>query len=288
MSTQMPVVSKTTLDQYFKEINRYPLLSRNDEFELARRMKEEGDQECARRLITANLRFVVKTAFQYRKYQMNMVDLIQEGNLGLMTAVQKFDPYRGYRLISYAVWWIKAYIQNFILRSWSLVKIGTTGQQRKMLFGKRRNPNEFEDETEELTVLPAIASHSATELMQLNTRTARRDFSLDSSLDETARVAYVDLLRADEELQDDCLGREEAREIVRRRIEETVEDLSDRERYILENRILTDEPMTLQAIGDRFNVTRERTRQVESGLKKKLAKIIEEFEEGCPEVSTIV
>lgn len=287
MSKTSLTVARSSLDQYCKEINRYPLLTRSEEFELACRMRDEGDPEAAQRLITANLRFVVKTAFEYRRYQIKMIDLIQEGNLGLITAVQKFDPYRGFRLISYAVWWIKAYIQNFILRSWSLVKIGTTGEQRRMLFGKRKTSAEFEAETEEVAVLPALASHDATELMQLATRTARRDFSLDSGLDDTARVAYVDLIRDGSSLQDEGLGREETREIVRMHLEDVVGTLTDRERYVLEHRSLTDEPMTLQEIGRKFNVTRERIRQIETGLKRKLAVVMPEFDRSSEEVITI-
>ena len=284
MATSKMALTRTSLDQYFKDINRFPLLTRSAEFELARKLKDEGDVDAARDLITANLRFVAKVAFEYRKYQMNMVDLIQEGNIGLMVAVQKFDPHRGYRLISYAVWWIKAYIQNFILRSWSLVKLGTTGQQRKMLFGSRSAATKLEDEVEEVTVLPALATYATNELMQLDTRIARRDFSLDSSLDDTARVAYVDMLRAGDDLQEEDVGREETRRVVRQRLAEIRGTLSDRERYILEHRMLTDEPMTLQEIGARYGITRERTRQIETGLKKKLAAVMPEFSRGCAEV----
>ena len=287
MGTAKLTVARSTLDQYFLEINRFPLLSRKEEYELAKTLKDVGDVASAQKLITANLRFVVKIAFEYRKYQISMVDLIQEGNIGLMTAVQKFDPYRGYRLISYAVWWIKAYIQNFILRSWSLVKLGTTGQQRRMLFGSRRTAEDLESVQEEVSVLPAIASHGASELMQLDTHIARRDFSLDSALDEGARVAYLDLLRSDEEQPDEAVGRNETRRIVRGRLSEAVGALNARERFILDNRILTDEPVTLQEIGDKFHITRERTRQVEAGLKRKIAKHFPEFDASSEEVTSL-
>lgn len=287
MATRKMALTRTSLDQYFKDINRFPLLTRAAEFELARRLKDEGDVDAARDLTTANLRFVAKVAFEYRKYQINMIDLIQEGNIGLMVAVQKFDPHRGYRLISYAVWWIKAYIQNFILRSWSLVKLGTTGQQRKMLFGSKSAATKLEDELEEVTVLPALATCATNELMQLDTRIARRDFSLDSSLDDTARVAYVDMLRCGDDLQEEDVSREEARQVVRQRLGEVRGSLTDRERYILDHRMLTDEPVTLQEIGARYGITRERTRQIETGLKKKLAAVMPEFSEGCAEVVTL-
>jgi RNA polymerase sigma-32 factor len=287
MATAKLLQTRSSLDQYFAEINRYPLLSRADEFELARRLKEEDDAGAAQGLVTANLRFVVKIAFEYRKYQVNMVDLIQEGNLGLMTAVRKFDPYRGYRLISYAVWWIKAYIQNFILRTWSLVKLGTTGEQRRMLFGSRKTEDSGELLDEEVSVMPAIASRSSGELMQLDTHIARRDFSLDTALDDSSRVSYVDLLRGTEELQDEAMGRAETSAIVREHLREVAPTLNERERYILENRTLSDEPMTLAEIGEHFRVTRERTRQIESNLKRKLARFISEFDASSAEVAEV-
>lgn len=276
MANSKQVSTKTVLDQYFIEINRVPLLSRSEEQELARRLKDDNDPEAGRKLVLANLRFVVKVAFEYRKYQISMLDLIQEGNLGLMTAVQRFDPYRGYRLISYAVWWIKAYIQGFILRTWSLVKLGTTAQQRRMLFGNHRDEDGHDEET--VSVLPAIASRSSGELLELDTRIARRDFSLDASLDETARVSYLDMLRDGDEGQEEALARGETRFIVQEHLDRIESQLNERELFILEHRTLSDEPMTLQDIGTHFRVTRERTRQIEAALMRKLARAMPELE----------
>jgi RNA polymerase sigma-32 factor len=288
VATPKLTLTNATLDQYFKDINRYKLLTREQEFELAVRLRENNDTGAAKDLVTANLRFVVKVAFEYRKYQMNMVDLIQEGNVGLMTAVQKFDPYRGFRLISYAVWWIKAYIQNFILRTWSMVKLGTTAEQRKMLFGARKGVTEPEDEGEAVSVAPAIASRSTSDLMGLSAKVAHRDFSLDTTLDETARVAYVDMLNGGEDIQDDSLGREEVRTIVRQRIDKVSRTLNERERTILRQRLLADEPLTLQEIGAKFGITRERTRQIESALKKKIAALMPEFAGDSAEVQSVL
>ncbi|GMV42111.1 MAG: DNA-directed RNA polymerase sigma-70 factor [Myxococcales bacterium] len=276
MANSKQVTTKTVLDQYFIEINRVPLLSRSEEQELARRLKDDNDPEAGRKLVLANLRFVVKVAFEYRKYQISMLDLIQEGNLGLMTAVQRFDPYRGYRLISYAVWWIKAYIQGFILRTWSLVKLGTTAQQRRMLFGNHRDEDGRDEET--VSVLPAIASRSSGELLELDTHIARRDFSLDASLDETARVSYLDMLRDGDEGQEEALARGETRTIVQEHLDRIESQLNERELFILEHRTLSDEPMTLQDIGTHFHVTRERTRQIEAALMRKLARAMPELE----------
>ena len=139
-------ILRDTLEQYLAEVNRYPLLSREQEYKLAKRYQETGDPEAARALVTANLRFVVKIAYQFKHYDIKLTDLVQEGNIGLMKAVAKFRPDRGYRLISYAVWWIKAYIQNYIINSWSLVKVGPVAQQRRVLFGRRGLPSPEEME----------------------------------------------------------------------------------------------------------------------------------------------
>lgn len=280
MAVNKQVSARTALDQYFVEINRVPLLTRSEEQELAKRLKDDNDPEAAQKLVLANLRFVVKVAFEYRKYQISMIDLIQEGNLGLMTAVQRFDPYRGYRLISYAVWWIKAYIQGYILRTWSLVKLGTTAQQRRMLFGSHREDDARDEDT--VSVLPAIASRSTGELLELDTHIARRDFSLDASLDDTARVSYLDMLRDGSELQDDEISRAETRCLVQDHLDRIESELNVRELFILEHRTLSDEPMTLQDIGSHFHVTRERTRQIEAALMRKLARAMPELQDQLP------
>ena len=265
----------TVLDRYFTQISRVPLLTRGEEQELAAELRSERHAEVARKLVSANLRFVAKVAFEYRKYQLNLLDLIQEGNLGLMVAVERFDPQRGYRLISYAVWWIKAYIQGFIVRTWSMVKLGTTAQQRRMLFGKHQDDDSKEDET--INVLPTIASHSTGELLELDTRIARRDFSLDASLDDTARVSYLDMLRDGNVAQDVEFARAETRSVVRKHLDRVAPELNERELYILEHRTLTDEPMTLRTIGTHFHLSRERARQIESALMTKLARAMPEF-----------
>ncbi|GMV42587.1 MAG: RNA polymerase sigma factor RpoD [Myxococcales bacterium] len=281
--SSLPVL-RSSLDQYLIEINRFPLLSREEEQEYARRLVEEGDMDAARKLVTSNLRFVVKVAFEYRNYEVKLIDLIQEGNIGLMKAVSKFNPDRGYRLISYAVWWIKAYMQNYIIKNWSMVKIGSNADHRRMLFGTRQGPRGPEDEHEETYILPAMATHDAGQLMLLDAKVARRDFSLDSAMDEDGRTSYGDMLRSGEMGADESIGRAEARAIVSDRLKEVVGHLNDRERFILEKRILADEPLTLQEIGERYGVTRERVRQLENSLKKKLARSLTEFDEESAEV----
>ena len=282
-NSALPVL-RSSLDQYLVEINRFPLLSREEEQELAKRLVDHGDVDAARKLVTSNLRFVVKVAFEFRNYDVKIVDLIQEGNIGLMKAVSKFNPDRGYRLISYAVWWIKAYMQNYIIKNWSMVKIGSTAEHRRMLFGARQGPQGPEDEAEETYILPAMATHDAGQLMLLEAKSARRDFSLDATMDEDGRTSYGDMLRSGEVQADESIGREEAREIVRERLQDIIGTLNDRERYILERRILADDPLTLQDIGEHFGVTRERVRQLENSLKKKLARSITEFDADSAEV----
>ncbi len=261
------------LDQYLREVSRYPVLSREEEAELARRWRDHGDVEAARKLVTANLRFVVKIAYEYRRYNVRLIDLIQEGNIGLMKAVRKFNPDRGYRLISYAVWWIRAYMQNYIIRNWSMVKVGTTTRQRRMLFGSREAREEARrEEQEEVFLIPAesIGPGRAADLARGSAETARRDFSLDVALDEDGRMRWGDLVADPAKNPEEALAEEETRQLVRDRLEAIVDTLNERERFILENRLIADEPMTLQQIGNHFGVTRERARQLEANLRRKL------------------
>jgi RNA polymerase sigma-32 factor len=274
----------TSLDQYMAEVNRFDLLSREEELELAKRYQSTQDLQSAQSLVTANLRFVVKVAYEYKNYNIKLVDLIQEGNIGLMKAVRRFNPDRGYRLISYAVWWIKAYIQNYIIKSWSMVKIGSTARHRKMLFGKR-DPHAPQDDEQETFLMPTFSSMNSGELKNLSTDVARRDFSLDMQLDGNANTSYVDILESDHHDAEFEMGRQETREIVDAKLQEAVEQLNERELYILHERLLSDEPSTLQAIGNEFGVSRERARQLEANLKKKLAQTLsQEFSSESIEV----
>jgi len=191
-------VAAGSLELYLTQINQFPLLSPEEEFDLALRFRESKDIDAAHELITSNLRFVVKVALEYRPYGVRLLDIIQEGNIGLMMAVKKFDPYRGYRLISYAIWWIRAYIQNFIIKTWSLVKIGTTQTQKKLFYslGKTkkllRSENDGEDNnTQVLAKALDVKDHDIIEMEQ---RLSLRDFSLDSALDDSCQTTHLDLL----------------------------------------------------------------------------------------------
>jgi RNA polymerase sigma-32 factor len=260
------------LKTYLAEIERYPVLNREEENRLALRYRDRGDDEAVNSLITSNLRFVIKVALGYRNYGVKIMDLVQEGNIGLMKAVEKFDPDKGYRLISYAVWWIKAYIQNHIIRSWSMVKMGTTQAQRKLFYriGDLPEATDVESHQDDVSRLADRINVTADEVIDMAARLKSRDLSLDELLGDSSRDSFADTLRdntADQERE--LLERQET-EILRRWVDVAVEKLNPREKYIVQNRILSDEPETLKELGKHFGVTRERARQIERAALQKL------------------
>jgi RNA polymerase sigma-32 factor len=268
----LPAVSNT-LDIYISQINRFPLLKPEEEFDLAVRFKKQGDLKAAENLVTSNLRFVVKIAHEYRNYGVKLIDLIQEGNIGLMHAVKKFNPYKGYRLISYAVWWIRAYMQNYIIKSWSLVKIGTTQAQRKLFFKLNQEKKRLQSlsaKNPEFAEIAASLQVKEEEIEEMDLRLSNRDLSLDAALTEDGESTYIDQLRYEGEDQESALIRKEETTLARMNIAGALSHLSERERYIIEHRIMADNPATLQDIGDRFNITRERARQIEAQALKKM------------------
>ncbi len=273
------------LDIYIAEINQFSILTSDEEFKLAVQFKKHKDLKAAEKLVTANLRFVVKIAYEYKNYGIKLVDLIQEGNIGLMHAVKKFDPYKGYRLISYAVWWIRAYIQNFIIRSWSIVKIGTTQAQRKLFFKLNQVKNRLQAlsrENPDFQEVAELLNVKESEIEDMDQRLSNRDVSLDVSISNEGETTYLDHLVYDGESQEDSLIRQEEKSLVRRDIAGALAKLSERENYIVKNRIMSDKPETLQQIGDRFKITRERARQIEQEALKKLRTALPYFgpEEG--------
>ena len=268
--SHLPVVS-SGLDLYMAQINQFPILSPEEEFELALKYREKDDIEAAHRLITSNLRFVVKIALEYKTYGLKLLDLIQEGNIGLMMAVKKFDPRKGYRFISYAVWWIRAYIQNFIMKSWSLVKIGTTQAQKKLFYklGTVRKLLEapqgrsYQDIAKDLGV-------KEEDIHEMEQRMGKRDVSLDLPFDENQELTPLELLSDDSPDQEDMLIRSQDSQIRRNEVSKALDKLSERERYIITHRIMSDNPMTLREIGDTFKLSRERIRQIEQEALTKL------------------
>jgi RNA polymerase sigma-32 factor len=270
----LPTV-RNSLEAYIMQINQIPLLTQKEEFELAVRYRKHNDLEAVQKLITSNLRFVVKVAFEYKSYGIKILDLVQEGNIGLMMAVKKFDPYKGYRFISYAIWWIRAYIQNFIIKNWSLVKIGTTQAQKKLFYkiGKVRKALESNQENEKKYEMLAKDLDVAKEdIIEMEQRMSSRDLSLDAPFDDSQELTHFDLLKETSPNQEEVFGEEEEKKILEKNVESAIRQLSEKEEYVIKNRIMADSPLTLQEIGDHLKLSRERVRQIESEALKKLKK----------------
>ncbi len=269
---KLPVVTGT-LDLYINEINRFALLTPEEEFKLAVRLKKYNDMEAAEKLIVSNLRFVVKIAHEYRNYGFKLADLIQEGNIGLIHAVKKFDPYKGYRLISYAVWWIRAYIQNYLIKSWSIVKIGTTQAQRKLFFKLSQAKKQLESISKTKPEFAEIASSlgvKSSEVAEMDLRMGSRDVSLHEFIGDDGENSHIDFLAFEGENQEVSLIKNEERSLVKQNITAALTTLNERETYIILNRVMADNPETLQKIGDKYNITRERARQIEKQALKKV------------------
>jgi len=273
MSTlHLPVVTDT-YDHYLAQINRFDLLSREEEYELAVRYRRRGDLEAAHRLICANLRFVVKVAHEYRAYGMKLLDLIQEGNIGLMMAVKKYEPERGIRLITYAVWWIRAYIQSFVIRSWSLVKIGTTQAQKRLFFklGQAREAiRRLSGGEDDLAEVASQLQVRAEEAQEMALRMAGRDASLDVELSAGEDYSLMDSLADERDSQEELLLQREEEQLLSARVQQALGSLNERERRIVHDRILSDEPRTLQELADDYGISRERVRQLERNALAKM------------------
>ncbi len=270
----LPVI-KNSLETYLVQINQFPLLTQEEEFALAVRYRKHNDIEAAQKLITSNLKFVVKIAFEYKSYRVKLLDLIQEGNIGLMMAVKKFNPYKGYRFISYAIWWIRAYIQNFIIKTWSLVKIGTTQAQKKLFYkiGKIRKALESNGEDEKkYELLARDLNVTKEDIVEMEQRMAARDLSLDAPFDEGQELTHLDLLKEESPNQEEAFSQEEEKKVREREVQHAMKRLNEKEVYVIKNRIMSDEPLTLQQIGDHLKLSRERVRQIESEALKKLKK----------------
>ncbi len=260
------------LKVYLAEIDHYPILSRERENELALKYKETGDSELLNELVTSNLRFVIKVALGYKNYGVKIMDLIQEGNLGLIKAVERFDPDKGYRLISYAVWWIKAYIQNHIIKSWSMVKMGTTQAQRKLFYriGDLPDAVDSDDHFDNVSQLADKINVTEDEVVDMWSRLKCRDLSLDDSLGDSSRDTFADTLRDDSINQENALVAMQDQLNLKEWADKALESLNPRERHIIHKRILSEQPETLKDLGEHFGVTRERARQIERAALQKL------------------
>jgi RNA polymerase sigma-32 factor len=270
MVAHLPVTTDS-LQLYMAEIRKFPLLSEIEERRHAITFFEEKDLSSAHTLITSNLRFVVKVAYEFRHYGLKMLDLIQEGNIGLMMAVRKYNPYKGIRLISYAVWWIRAYIQNHIISSWSLLKIGTTQAQRKLFFKLRQAKSALlgrNDNEEEIPTAAESLRVSEQEFSEMEQR-MRGDCSLNAEIPGGDGATPIESLADDRLNQEELLVEFQENQNLQQKVAEVVSRLNEKERFIIEQRITADEPMTLQEIATHFSISRERVRQIEEGALKK-------------------
>ena len=255
----MSIAVSHSLETYLQEINRFAPLTPEEEFNLAVRYHKTGDLEAAHRLVTANLRYVVKIALEYRNYGVKLADLIQEGNIGLMVAVKKFNPYKGYRLITYATYWIRHFIQEFIIRSKGLVRRGSRLMKQKLFYRKGN---------------VALSGRSTPSVPD---DVSGGDLSLDAAVsDDDDRTTHLDMLVSREPGQEEALSRSEERAIVKKEVSSALAALSDRERLVIESRVMAEKPLSLQALGDMMGLTRERIRQIEKEALKKLRKNLSE------------
>jgi RNA polymerase sigma-32 factor len=280
---QYPVLrSENSLTKYIRDISQFPVLSKEEEFECAKKVHDEGDLESAKILITSHLRFVVKIASQFRNYGLPMTDLISEGTIGLMQAVKKFNPYKGFCLATYAIWWIKAAIQEYILHSWSLVKIGTTSAQKKLFFNLRKIKAKIMDfgrynlEKEDIKVISESLNVSKQEVIDMDSRLQAKDASLNArvSQDDEDAVEIIDTLPSQEEALDLIVdaNREKAKSTAM--LNNALAKLKDREREILIARRFYDQPETLESLSQKHNISRERVRQIEARAIEKIKKEI--------------
>ena len=272
---------EASLNRYLSEIRKFPLLTAEQEYMLAKRFSEHGDTDAAAQLVTSHLRLVAKIAMGYRGYGLPVSELISEGNIGLMQGVKKFEPERGFRLATYAMWWIKASIQEFILRSWSLVKMGTTAAQKKLFFNLRRMKKQldaYEDgdlKPEDLRKIATDLGVSEQEVVNMNRRMMMGgDSSLNVSLREDSEGQWQDLLQDERPLQDETVADAEEAAYRRDLLNEALGTLNERERHILTDRRLIDEPRTLEELSQVYSVSRERVRQIEVRAFEKLQKAI--------------
>ncbi len=268
--------TKDPLTLYLNEVRKYPLLTKEQEVEIAKKYYETKDPQLAQTLVKSNLRFVVKIAAEYAKFSSRLIDVIQEGNVGLMHAVKEFNPYKGNRLITYAVWWIRGYIQEYLIRQFSMVRIGTTANQRKLFYQLQRQKEELEkmSSPENVRLLSIKLGVPEDEVLEMAKRLTSRDVSLDkpaNAHDEGATPLSTLLKKEDGSLPlDEQMALDEQLSLLMKAIAELRSQLTEKELILLEERILSDEPLTLQEIGDKYKISREAVRQTEARLMKKI------------------
>ena len=276
---QLPVLSSEgNLAIYLQEIKKFPILTAEEEYMLAKRYKEHGDTEAAHKLVTSHLRLVAKIAMGYRGYGLPVTDLISEGNVGIMQAVKKFDPERGFRLATYAMWWIRAQIQEYVLHSWSLVKIGTTAAQKKLFFNLKKLKNQLSS-IDSGDLSPENAREIATrlnvkegEVLDMNNRLFSGDQSLNVQVGDEGDTEWQDMLVDSNETHDDLIANKDELKYRKKIFEQALEILNEREKEIITLRKLQDKPVKLEELSKKFNISRERVRQIEEKAFEKLQK----------------
>ena len=283
MAKSLPTVAAGSggLARYLEEIRRFPMLEPNEEFMLAKRWQEHQDTEAAHKLVTSHLRLVGRIAMGYRGYGLPIGEVISEGNVGLMQAVKRFEPDKGFRLATYAMWWIRASIQEYILRSWSLVKMGTTAAQKKLFFNLRRMKaklDAFEDgdlKPEDVAKIAHDLGVTEDEVTSMNRRMAMGgDTSLNVPMREDGEGQWQDWLQDDSALQDEVVAEAQEADVRHEMLVDAMEDLNEREKFILTERRLTDDPKTLEELSQVYGVSRERVRQIEVRAFEKVQKAV--------------
>lgn len=260
------------LQRYLAEIRRYPLLSREEEHQLAVQYKEFGNIEAAYKLVTSNLRLVVMIAREYEKAMRNLLDLIQEGNVGLMESLKNFDPYRGIRFPSYAVWWIRAYIIRYLMNNWRMVKIGTTQAQRRLFFNLQKEKEKLE--AEGFVAGPKLIAQrldvKESEVVEMEQRLSGRDLSTDSPIADGEETTLLHMLSDQSLTPEERLAEAEYRRLVKEKMLQFSRGLKDKELMVFRERLVAEQPLTLREIGEQYGISRERVRQIEERVKKKL------------------
>ena len=276
---RLPVLSSEgNLSIYLQEIKKCPILTAEEEYMLAKRYKEHGDTEAAHKLVTSHLRLVAKIAMGYRGYGLPVTDLISEGNVGIMQAVKKFDPERGFRLATYAMWWIRAQIQEYVLHSWSLVKIGTTAAQKKLFFNLRKLKNQLSSidagnlSPENAREIASRLNVKEAEVLDMDNRLFSGDQSLNVQIGEEGDTEWQDMLVDSNDTQDNILANSNELSFRKKIFEQALEVLNDREKEIISLRKLKDKPVKLEELSKKFNISRERVRQIEEKAFEKLQK----------------
>lgn len=275
----LPVVQHHNFSELIGRFESFPVIGKEEEYDLALRLRDFHDLDAAHRLVTSNLRNVVRIAMDYVGYGLPIEDIVQEGTIGLMVAVKKFDPYKGNRLMTYAVWWIKAMIHDYILKFYSQVKLGTTKLQKRLFYGLNRLSAEEEvvdgNISDRTQAISARLDADPQQVEEIITRLTYRDQSLDTPLAEDSEASFMDLLADSRSNPEDHVMEQERTSLVTDQVHQAIATLSDREQDIVRQRLMAERPQTLEDLGRQYNISKERIRQIENNVKNKLRKALE-------------